>query len=88
MMNQAMIDIDKCDMLIAETSEKGIGIGIEVGYARAKNKPIVYLRNACVKHSTTVSGISSYQIVYNNINDLQEQLAIVLAQLVPIQRPQ
>jgi 2'-deoxynucleoside 5'-phosphate N-hydrolase len=41
MMRQAMHDLDRCDLLIAETSDKGIGIGIEVGYAKAKNKPVV-----------------------------------------------
>ena len=30
MMEQVMIDIENCDFLIAETSDKGIGIGIEV----------------------------------------------------------
>jgi 2'-deoxynucleoside 5'-phosphate N-hydrolase len=44
MMIQAINDIEKCDILIAETSEKGIGIGVEVGYAKAKNKPVIYLR--------------------------------------------
>ena len=41
-MKQATADIDKCDILIAETSDRGIGIGIEVGYAKAKKKPIFY----------------------------------------------
>jgi 2'-deoxynucleoside 5'-phosphate N-hydrolase len=41
MMAQAFLDIGQSDFLIAETSDKGIGIGIEVGYARAKQKPII-----------------------------------------------
>jgi len=45
MMQQAMNDIDRCDLLIAKTSDKGIGIGIEVGYAKAK-KQTRYLRQA------------------------------------------
>ena len=45
LMNQAMKDIDECDFLIAETSEKAIGIGVEVGYAKAKNKPIIINKN-------------------------------------------
>jgi chorismate mutase len=40
MMNQAMQDIDSCDILIAETSEKRIGIGIEVGFAKAKRNQL------------------------------------------------
>lgn len=74
MMQQAMIDIDNCDILIAETSDKGIGIGIEVGYAKAKGKIVIYLRNNDAEHSTTVSGISDYQIVYFNNQDLKDKL--------------
>lgn len=74
MMKQAMADIDKCDILLAETSHKAIGIGIEVGYAKAKGKTIIYLRQRKKEHSTTVSGISDFQIVYNENTDLKTQL--------------
>ncbi len=75
MMEQAMVDIDKCDILIAETSDKGIGIGIEVGYAKAKGKTVIYLRQEDTEHSTTVSGISDFQIFYTDTTDLKKQLA-------------
>lgn len=75
MMKQAMANIDNCDILIAETSHKGIGIGVEVGYAKAKNKTVIYLRQKHTEHSTTVSGISDFQIVYLNTTDLKNQLA-------------
>ncbi len=78
MMKQAMADIDNCDILIAETSDKGIGIGIEVGYAKAKGKSVFYLRRKDAEHSTTVSGISDFQIIYVDTNDLQYQLAGLL----------
>lgn len=78
MMQQAMNDIDRCDLLIAETSDKGIGIGIEVGYAKAKNKPVIYVRHNTAEHSTTVSGISDFQIVYVDAADLKKQLSGVL----------
>jgi nucleoside 2-deoxyribosyltransferase len=78
MMQQAMSDIDNCDILIAETSDKGIGIGVEVGYGKAKGKPVVYVRHKDAEHSTTVSGISDFQIVYRDTNDLQEQLVHTL----------
>lgn len=78
MMQQAMLDIDTCDFLIAETSEKGIGIGVEVGYAKAKNKPVVYLRNTNAEHSTTVAGISDYQVIYDNTIDLKSKLLLLM----------
>ena len=74
MPNQAAADIDQCDILIAEVSHKAIGIGIEVGYAIAKMKPIIYLRHKNADHSTTVSGISDFQIIYENIADLEMRL--------------
>jgi 2'-deoxynucleoside 5'-phosphate N-hydrolase len=75
MMEQAMAEIDNCDMLIAETSYKNIGIGIEAGYAKAKGKIIIYLRQKDTEHSTTVSGISDYKIIYTDATDLKKQLA-------------
>ncbi|HET6769991.1 MAG TPA: nucleoside 2-deoxyribosyltransferase [Chitinophagaceae bacterium] len=82
MMKQAISDIDRCDILIAETSDKAIGVGIEVGYAKAKMKPIIYLRHKNADHSTTVSGISDLQIIYEDIPDLQRQLEEILTKSI------
>jgi len=77
-MEQAMIDIDNCEILIAETTNKGIGIGVEVGYAKAKGKTVIYLRQQDAEHSTTVSGISDFQIVYNDTTELKTQLTEII----------
>jgi nucleoside 2-deoxyribosyltransferase len=82
MMQQAMAEIDQCDLLIAEVSHKAIGIGIEVGYAKAKNKPIVYLRQKGAAYSTTIAGISEYKIVYKNSQDLKQQLNDTINQII------
>jgi len=81
MMVQAMADIDNCDILIAETSDKGIGVGIEVGYAKAKNKTVIYVRRKDKEHSTTVSGISDFQVFYMDNNDLKRQLADTIVKI-------
>jgi 2'-deoxynucleoside 5'-phosphate N-hydrolase len=78
MMQQAMAAIDSCDLLIAETSEKRIGIGVEAGYAKAKGKPVIYCRHRDAEHSTTVSGISDFQVVYTDSEDLYKQFVVVL----------
>ncbi|MBO9573681.1 MAG: hypothetical protein J7497_15950, partial [Chitinophagaceae bacterium] len=78
MMRQAFEDIEECFLLIAETSDKGIGIGVEVGYAKAKNKPIIYVREKNAPHSTTVCGTSDYQIIYSNLKELKDRLTDVL----------
>ncbi|MBN9295950.1 MAG: nucleoside 2-deoxyribosyltransferase [Filimonas sp.] len=82
MMQQAMRDIDDCNLLIAEVSDKGIGIGVEVGYAKGKGKPVIYLRHTDAEHSTTVSGISDFHIIYADNADLQVQLSNILRSLV------
>lgn len=85
MMYQAMKSINDCDLLIAETSDKGIGIGVEVGYAKAKGKPVIYIRSKSAEHSTTVSGISDHQIIYSDINDLKDRLAAILSSIITFQ---
>jgi nucleoside 2-deoxyribosyltransferase len=80
-MQQAMKDIEQCSLLIAETSDKAIGIGIEAGYAKAKGKPVIYMRKNTAEHSTTLSGISDFQIIYTNVNDLERQLRAIIPQI-------
>ena len=81
MMQQAFAELDKCGLLIAEISDKAIGIGIELGYAKAKNKPIIYLRNKDAEHSTTAAGASDYKIIYSDAGDLSKQLSEILAKM-------
>ena len=81
MMKQAMKDIDESDLLIAEASFKAIGLGVEVGYAKAKNKPVVYIRKNNAEHSTTVSGISDFQVIYSRVHDLESKLSEVIERI-------
>ncbi len=78
MMAQAFADIHSSSFLIAEASEKAIGVGIEIGYAAALNKPIIYLRNIGSPHSTTAAGSASYSIIYTNSADLTQKLTSLL----------
>jgi nucleoside 2-deoxyribosyltransferase len=74
MMKAAFKEIDSSDFLIAELTTKSIGVGIEIGYATAKNKPIFYIRKKDSEYSTTASGCSKYIIEYENEFDLVEIL--------------
>lgn len=78
MMLKAMADIDACDLFVAEVSEKAIGVGLEAGYAKAKAKTIIYLRQNNSEHSTTVSGISDYHLIYSGIDDLKAGLEKII----------
>jgi len=80
MMQAAFAEIDKCDLLIAEVSDKAIGIGIEVGYAKAKKIPVIYLRRATAEHSTTIAGASDYSLIYSGVEDLKNFLSGYLSQ--------
>ncbi len=78
MMQQAFSQIVSSDLLIAEVSEKAIGAGIEIGYAAALNKPILYLRNNNAEHSTTASGSAGYSLMYHDLQDLTQKLKTTL----------
>jgi len=78
MMEQAFKEIEKAGLLIAEVSDKAIGIGVEVGYAKAKNKPVIYLRNANAEYSTTIAGACDHKIVYKDPEELKQKLSALL----------
>jgi len=78
MMKVAFEEIDNSDFLIAELTTKSIGVGIEIGYAFAKNKPVFYLRKKDSEYSTTSSGCSTAIIAYRNEFDLKETIGKIL----------
>lgn len=78
MMKIAFEEIDSSDILIAELTTKSIGVGIEIGYAFAKEKPIFYLRKNDSKYSTTASGCSISVTEYENELDLVEMMEKLL----------
>lgn len=81
MMQQAMKDIEQSVFVLAEATDKGIGIGIEAGYAKALQKAVVYLRKQSAEHSTTLAGLSDYQIIYESTADLEKQLVDMLGKV-------
>ncbi len=70
MMAKAFEEIDQSDILIAELSKKAIGVGVEVGYAYAKGKRIIYIRKKGAPYSTTVAGCAGEIIEYADVGDL------------------
>lgn len=81
MMNKATKAIIASDFLITELTDKAIGVGIEIGYAYALGKKIIYLRKKQAEYSTTVGGIADKQIVYSNNDELKTKLEKVLSKL-------
>jgi nucleoside 2-deoxyribosyltransferase len=66
--------ISESDILIVEFSEKGVGLGIEAGYAFSKNIPIFVIAKKGSDISTTLRGIAKKVIFYNKPEDLVKEL--------------
>ena len=69
--------IESCDITIIDLSEKGVGLGIEAGYAFSKQIPIITIAEK-QEISTTLLGISQDHFVYDNERDLTEFIRHVL----------
>jgi 2'-deoxynucleoside 5'-phosphate N-hydrolase len=63
--------INSCDALLVEFSEKGVGLGIEAGYAFSRNKPVYVIAKKGSEISETLRGIAKEIFFYNSINDLE-----------------
>lgn len=65
LMKRTFAMIDQCDMAVIEMSEKGVGVGIEAGYAHARGIPVAVLVREGTDVSTTLQGIASATIEYS-----------------------
>ncbi|NLY46073.1 MAG: nucleoside 2-deoxyribosyltransferase [Tissierella sp.] len=63
--------IEDCDLVVIDLSEKGVGLGIEAGYAFAKGIPILTIAKRGSEISETLEGISKEIIFYESIGDLE-----------------
>lgn len=59
------------DAVLVELSEKGVGLGIEAGYAFAKGIPVITIARGDRPLSTTLTGISIAAGRYENEAELQ-----------------
>lgn len=72
LMQKSFHEIDQSDMIIVELSEKGVGLGIEAGYAFAKGIPIITIAKTGSDISETLRGISQDIFFYENMSDLSQ----------------
>ncbi|EKE06055.1 MAG: hypothetical protein ACD_19C00093G0001 [uncultured bacterium] len=61
---------EESDLLLVEFSEKGVGLGIEAGYAYAKGIPIIVIAKTGSDISNTMQGVAKKVIFYNNPEEL------------------
>jgi nucleoside 2-deoxyribosyltransferase len=74
LMRQSFAAIDASDVIVIELTEKGVGLGIEAGYAYAKGIPIVTIAQKGSDISTTLQGISQKIFLYSEIDELSHLL--------------
>lgn len=63
-------EIEKADFIILEMSEKGVGLGIEAGYAFAKKKPVIVLIKNGSELSGTMQGIADIIVHYDQPEEI------------------
>lgn len=70
LMERTFAEIDQADMVILEMSEKGVGLGIEAGYAAAKGKQLIVLIKEGGELSGTMKGIADVVITYEKPEEI------------------
>lgn len=70
LMRKVLELIDQSDFVLLDLSEKGVGLGIEAGYAHARGKPVITLIAEELEVSTTLRGISRQIYSYSSEDDL------------------
>ena len=78
MAEYAFPEMEKCDMLIVEFSEKGVGLGVGAGYAFAKNIPIYIIAKTGSDISSTIGGLAKEIIFYDKPEDITEKFKEIL----------
>ncbi len=75
LMTQSFGAIRESDLVLIELSKKGVGLGIEAGYAFAVGKPLVTIAQAGKDVSGTLRGISRAVFAYETDDDLKRVAA-------------
>lgn len=70
LMSRTFAVIEASDIAVIDLTEKGVGLGIEAGYAVAKGIPVFTIARVGSDISTTLRGISQEVCLYRNEEDL------------------
>lgn len=70
-------------LVVVDLSEKGVGVGIEAGYAHAHRIPIVVIAHTDSPISETLRGIAARIAFYRNDQDLVQFFATLRQTLFP-----
>ena len=78
LMKKTFKKIDTSDLVIVDLTEKGVGIGIEAGYAYAKNIPVFTIARTGSDVSKTLEGISKAVYYYKDEKALPDIFRSIL----------
>ena len=70
LMQRTFTEIDSSHLIVVDLTEKGVGLGIEAGYAYAKGTPIAVIAKKGSDISATLQGISQKLFLYDEFDDL------------------
>jgi len=79
LMQRTFEEIDSSDIVVVELSEKGVGVGIEAGYAAAKGKPVITIARRGSDISETLRGISREVFIYQDTSKPENFLGTLTA---------
>lgn len=71
LMRSSFAHLKESSICILECSVKGVGLGVEAGYAHAHAIPVLILSRKGVEVSTTLKGLASSVEYYDQISDLE-----------------
>ncbi|HBW35626.1 nucleoside 2-deoxyribosyltransferase [Desulfosporosinus sp. BICA1-9] len=72
LMKATFEEIDSSNIVMLDLSEKGVGLGIEAGYAYAKGIPVVAIAKKGSDISNTMLGIANQVIIYEKLEDIEK----------------
>jgi len=75
LMQIAFDEIDRADVIVLEMTKKGVGLGIEAGYAVARGKRLIVLTKDEQGLSNTMRGIADRVIEYSVLMEIEEYIA-------------
>lgn len=82
-LTQAMQQIDAANFVIAEATYPSVLSCVELGYAKAKRKPIVYLQHTDAKVEKLMAALGNFHILYESPKDLFDQMTEFLKNVLP-----
>ena len=82
-LNLVMQQIDASNFLIVEATYPSVLSCIELGYAKARKKPIVYLQHAETKVESLMAATGNFHILYESPKDLFDQMTEFLKNVLP-----